>query len=614
VPYFRPSCVVDLKVKFDEELTTLDGGKLITNEEALKLAPVVTTAMAAGIPLMVQVAEEEAQVKPSWVMSRVPKMLSLEKPGYRQASKFSMELDFRELPIDPRTVRAASVEIHLGTVNDDDFSDGFFGSGKDALGHQKSILQTRGFGGGPNAETLKLVGIVDEWEVEHSDKGSTVMLQGRDMRGVLLDTPIGPQEVKDIQLLGEIQWAKPIDEVVAQILAFNPHFEEMRVIVNEADWPDETLPSPGFPGVIPRVKKGARGKKKEGKQAPPAGSSNLNFWDLIVRACYLCGAIPYMTGPHLAIRPSSTVFDKLRGPLDPDQNPTPFAEGEERKWDAEANASIWPYLRTRRVVYGRDTLSVRMSRKFVGWRKPKIIRAISVTTEKTTDPTGAATAGGKFLRVGIWPPQPEGDAAKEKARKTGVAPGGKPKEEIVNVPVHGISDVERLTLIARSVYEEMGRGEMGGEVQTLNLASFGGDNSDPDLLRLEPGDGIEFMVDTQAIKTGIGPVVSTYTDSERRSFDAQVTEIMKYIPDRNLARVIVATARGEVTELQNFFRVQNVKFAWDADSGVKINFDFQNYVVARAQVGDASAKAGEAKAIAVGKTSGEKGPRSMGNL
>jgi hypothetical protein len=602
VPGFRPSCVVNLKLKFDEALTLRKSGTLKTQKDELAAPnePTFTTwrTPLGTIPLILQVGEANV----SFLMALVPKTLSYEKPGYRQAATWSAEFDFRQLPIDPRTVRSAALEIHTGVVSDEDFAAGYIGK-RGISGSLRSILQTR-IDGKPNATTLRLLGVVDNWEVEHSGSGSRVTMQGRDMRGILLDTPIGPDGASDKQLLELVDWSKDIQQVVSQIIAYNSFFSDLMVRVNVAEWPGKKLPSPGYEGIITRTEKGARGKKRGGAPKPAASGSSLNFWDLIVNACYLCGAIPYMRGTYLAIRPAQTMFDRLRGPIDGEQMMTPFAEGKPRSVDAMSGSSLTPELKVRRIVYGRDTDSLRLNRKYAGWRKPKIVRAVSV------DINGKPEA--KQV-MGMWPREED-----LKARKVADAPGAdSPKEEVVNVPCRGITDKQRLEEIAHAVYEEIGRGELGGECSTPNLASFGGDNSDPDLLSLEPGDGVEFMVDTHAIKTGGAPLISTFTDSMRRSFNDQVREILKHLGtrDENLARVIVATARGQVGELQNFFRVQTVKFNWDAASGVKLAFDFQNYVVARAQVGEApSAEPGKPQDVSVGKGGNKKGPRSLGNI
>jgi hypothetical protein len=591
---YRPSLVVNLKLRFDDRLTVSSAPEPETTDQRLT-SPSKSPGVRVPQPLVAQPTKAPPNDQISWIMARIPKSGGFEKPGYRQAGKFNFTFDFRDLPIDPRTVRAAGIEIHTGTISDTDWVAGMRGE-RHASGTLKSVLQTR-VEGVANSETLRMVGTVDEWQVDHDATSSTVTLSGRDLRGILLDTPIAPNGVQPQQFWDSIDTSQDIQAVVVQILQYNPLFDDILVVTNPEDWPDAALPSPGAKDLVPRHRKGARGTRVGGLGSAPAESSgaNLNFWDVITQFCFLVGAIPFFQGTQLMIRPSSTVFDKLRGPIDPVRNPTPFQQGQPRGRDAGSGQVISPPLRTRRVVYGRDVVSLSFSRKFAGWKKAKCVRCVSVDQE-----TGRAGIG--KLVVGIWPP----DTAK-KAKTTGVSPG-KPKAitDFVNIPVPGIQDVKRLTQIAQSIYNEMGRSEVGGEVETVNLASFGGDASDPDLLRLEPGDGVELLVDVATTATK-NPNVSSFGDSVRRGFEDQVREIQSRIGDANLARVIVATARGQVAELQRFFRVETVKFSWST-TGVKIGFSFQNYVVARAQEGaTASDRPGKAK------ITGSGGPRPTVN-
>jgi hypothetical protein len=145
--------------------------------------------------------------------------------------------------------------------------------------------------------------------------------------------------------------------------------------------------------------------------------------------------------------------------------------------------------------------------------------------------------------------------------------------------------VAQLQEIAKGIFEEMARGEITGSCSTKNLASFGGDNRDPDMCRLRPGDGIEFAYDVRA-NSGINPLVSPAGDMMRTPFATQVQELTERVGNEDLARVIVATTRGIIFQVQSFFRVANVKRDWSNDNGIKISFDFQNYVVARFEVGN----------------------------
>src|SRR5262249_36537646 len=154
-------------------------------------------------------------------------------------------------------------------------------------------------------------------------------------------------------------------------------------------------------------------------------------------------------------------------------------------------------------------------------------------------------------------------------RATTLAPSGSATmEEVLRIPVPGVNSKDRLREIAKDLFEEIGRGEMGGSVSTRSLASFLvpndpqdklAGNKDPDLVKLRPGDAVELRVDSRQLSS-TAPLVSSYTDSIRRSFDEEVADLQKRIGQGStetvsgdLARVLVATARGGILELSKFF-------------------------------------------------------------
>ena len=559
---YYPAWTVAIRLKFDESLTLGDTTAPETTESFVA-RPAAAGGQPASTPLILQ--QGEANI--SYILGRIPKKASYELPGYRQAGQFSCDFDFRDLPLDPRAVRAASVEIYTGTIPASDYGEGMMGT--DGQGRRRSVLQ-------PSAENLRMVGLVDTWNVAHTDTGSVVSMTGRDLRGVLLDTPLEVSPGAAQQIVGALDWSQPINELVQSLLANNPLFQEITVRVNASEWPNGVIPAPGAEGVTPRNRQGARGARRGGRGTPNMGQGNTSFWDLVVRACYLVGAIPFFRGRDLVIRPTRSIFDQTRAGFDP-AIATPFVDGAQRTYDAQTEQTISPGLSIRRMAYGRDTEELTFERKFAGFARPRVVRCVSLDTSSTTRGAGQ-------LVQGRWPlaDAPEG------ARRTRVAPGASGShEEILNIPVPGVRDAARLTDIARSVFEEIGRGEMGGTVRTRNLASFGGDNLDPDLLSLSPGDGIEFFVDARALSS-TPPLVATLTDFTRSSYEEAVQDLEERLGDQNLARVIVASSRGQIQEMQRFFRVSTARFTWDAASGIKIDFDFQNYVVSRNQLAQAS--------------------------
>jgi len=559
MPTFYPSCVVNLRLRFDESLHIQPEQPIASTETTVgeSAAP----ADGVGEPLIIRRGDQNA----TFIQNRIPIRASVELPGYRQAGQFNLEFAFRDLPIDPRTVRAAAVDIHLGAVDAADFARGMTGQPID--GWRPSVLRTTiNDEGDPNLGTLVMTGTVDRWAARHDDSGSIVTLEGRDMRGILLDTPLTNNPAQQQFILEELDLSQPIDTLIATLLSYNPLFADFIVTTVPEEWPNGVVPVVGDASIVPRHRRGANGRRRGGRATPNASGGSLNFWDLICRFCYLVGAIPYFIGTELRIRPVRSIYEQQRagGPL----NPTPFRGGEPRSQDAQANTEIDPPLRYRRLVYGRDIEELTFERSMGGvWSRPHTFVCVSVNNDSTE-------RGRARVIEGRWPP-----VEATRARRQTASPGSGPAQEnVFYIPAPGNTSQERLVEMARALYEEAARQEIGGSCRTRNLASFGGDNQDPDLLRLKPGDAIEFLVDARNLSSR-SPLISALTDHYRNGFEEQVALITERLGDENLARVIVATSRGIIQEVPNFFRVSRVKFDWSAQ-GVTIDFDFQNFVQA----------------------------------
>jgi hypothetical protein len=572
MPLFHPSMVVTLNLRFDEALT-LAGDQPATPhaqsdvDRANTPTPIdLDSALAGpGTPLIAQPGAS------SHLTNLVPLKASVELTGLRHAWKFELEFAFRDLPIDFRTIRTIGVEIHLGAVRDDDFANGMVHT--DANGVRTSVLR-------PSDDNLLMPGLVDEWDQTFDEASGTVKMSGRDLRGILLDYPMSAEALNTLDL------SKPIDEVVRAILRLHPLAQAYPITVRPDEWKDGvTLPSPGVLGDATRVRaqhhRGARGRPRAAARAtshPRGGANGTSYWDVITHYCNLVGAVPHFAGKTLLLRPARDIFQtRTRQGFDP-RFPTPFARGAPRIVTDEGGANL-EEIRTRRFVYGRNIKKLHFSRKQAGIT-PRIVEAVSIDTSSRVRGLGRQIAA-------RWPSTHDGvtQAQVDAASTTAVAPGGQAAmTAVLRVPVAGIASVDRLREIAKDIYEEVMRGELGGSVETSDLASFGFDvqqdnNADPDDLRIFPSDAVELLTDTRSLSAQ-APLVSDIVDASRRSFAEQVAEVQTRIPDPNIARVIVATARNQVIGLEPFFRVSNVKYTWDAKS-LGIAFDFQNYIVAR---------------------------------
>lgn len=575
--FYYPSVVANFRIRFDEALNIREplpiprSVPLLVRAAAEVFAEPLTTR-----PLVAQAGADVVSI----VANRVPKQASVELNGFRQAGKFTMVFDWRELPIDPRVIRAHAVEIHIGTVAPGDFAAGM--TRVEADGSRRSIIRTS-LNGFPNTRTLKMVGLVDNATVEHGDKSSELHIEGRDLRGILLDSFIDPS------MLGQIDVTRQIDVVVRQILSFHPFGARFMVLTLPTDWPGFVPPSPGTRDGLTRASLGAKGE--QATNHPQGDASRLSFWDVITHYCFLVGAVPYFQGQIIRIRAARSIYDQL----DPDRPDSPFngLDGSPAARDDGAGNKFT----VRTVVYGRHIQTLKYERKYTGQRN-QVIELVCIDTSSgargmgrllkarwpDVDPKEFAVAGGKIRSEAV----------------TNVATSGETETAVRRVAVAGVRSVEQLREMAKNIYEEVARGEMGGSCETKSLASFGGStegdsfagNVDPDLLRIAPGDAVRFAVDARALADR-NPLVAELVDTERRSFDEQVAAVRKAMTERtgavdeNVARAIVASARADVVKDLSFFRTANVRFNWSHEDGIIVAFDFQNYIQVRSGVTDA---------------------------
>ncbi len=556
-----PGCLVNLRLRFDELLTT---ARMATPEERATLAAEFNVPPATVEPFVkrIPVLGEDSETV---LLNIVPLSASVEIPTPRKAGKFSITLDFRDLPIDPRVARAVGVTVMMGVVPASEAAAGYVGN-KDRRGRLRSYLDPLGPDGAADLSKILIIGTADEMGVTHGATGSTVEISGRDLRGTLLDSPVTPA------MLHDIDGTQPIDKVVAQVLKIHPMWSDDAdgvVEVDPSEFPGKQVPSPEGTYTVPRSLQPANPASNKGrrsaKRSTPSTSAQTSFWDVITNYCNLVGAVPWWRGNRLRISASAGLFQQLARAQSGGK--TPFAGGKPR-YAPDDFAGQSPIV-VRRLTFGSDIEEMTFDRKFSG-RQETVVQCIAV------DSTGKARGKGKLISA-RYPPAP---AEGNKAQRAQVAPGGKSKENVMRVPCPGITDVDQLAEMAFSIHQEVMRGAVGGSVSTRALTSFGGDNSDPDLIRLRPGEAVQIGLDQRRISSR-SPVVAELLASQAAPFGEAVARLTKRGVDPALARVLIATSRGGVESLVPYFYVNNVKVDFASGSGIKIAFDFSNYVLPR---------------------------------
>lgn len=559
MPIWYPSFVVNMQIRFDESFNVTEddspAATSVTDQESN------SGFLTFGPPAVRPLVLAGAQDKLTQVAGRIPRSGTVELNGLRQAHTFSLMFDYRDLPIDPRLIRDIRIEIFLGVVQPAAFARGM--GGGVANGNRASVIDTSL--SSTNKTNLLLVGMVDEMEADFGGKGSMIHMTGRDLRGILIDAKADPRIFTSLNL------SKPIDDVVLQIVSRLPFGKLINVYAQPQEWPNGVVPSPATVDGVTRVRLGADGTKNP-MSTPQGEGDKIGFWDLITKYCLLVGAVPFFVGKDIRIRPTNSLYSQIAWD---GTAPTPFAGGQARtvKMDGKSEK-----IRIRRFVYGRDLSSVKFSRKYRGQKAP-VIEVVSIDTS-------SSSRGLQKMVIARWPDNtgaaPKTNKYIARAAKTSVAPSGKDSQsEVLRFSIPGIKSKAALQEIAKNLYQEIGRNEFGGNAETKDFASFNTDDgTDPDMLTLFPGDACQFVVDKRVLSSR-NPLVSELTTQSRESFGQAVQNLAKRTGDENLARVLVATARNSVVELQDTFRTKNVKYDLAEGGAVGISWDFENYLEVR---------------------------------
>ncbi len=606
---YYPFCVVALGFLFDDHFTVSKARakpKAGSLEEFFLQNPEMDPLPAPRSRPVSEPLVTDAREDLTWAVNIVPRKASVQLDGYRKAGTFNVSLSKRDLPIDPQVVKAGQIRIFFGCADPDDFSAWVMGS---MNGKPTRVLRTHDDAGVPDPNLLALWGVFDEVSMSLDGSHDEISFEGRDLRGVLLDSPIDAKKFTRLKL------DQPIDKVVQDILSTHPLADKMNITVQPTDWesyglppgaagPPRPIPSPVTTTGVTRVNAGLKGNTP-GAQ-PTAANSKLTYWDLVTQFCFLVGAIPYFRGHDLCIRPVAAL-ESLKGVQDLETGAvtfdpkvkTPFAGGKTRQLPGGQPFAV------RRLVYGRNVQKLTIKRRLAGGMRPKVIQVVSLDTRTH-----------KILEA-TWPKDLKKKTGGAKGKGTTANPsGGAGATEVHRVPLSGITDIGQLTEIAKAIFESTAHHEVEGTFATKELASLiapgsPGDartwgNADADLLRCRPGDPVQVLMDGAHLgsrQRGQDSFISSVTQDESLGFDEAVEQVSKRltihdnegrpIQDRNFARVLVATGRNAVLELQQWYRIHGMDFAWNCSgdkASMEVNGKFHNYI--EAQYGEPGVKPG----------------------
>lgn len=466
----------------------------------------------------------------------VPRSCSVKRNGVREADTATVELSLADFPLDPRVIRSCAVEVYMGTVAAGDYALGVLGEkrgdrspGADDAGASLLAVGDTYLGpGGVQRSNLRFSGWVDEWSSEFDEDGEpTASLECIDNVKLLADQDAPPKL--------HLNPKAPLDESIAEYLSNFPQMAGLSVELRPA-------------GTAPKLADAlARTAFKPDLGPSKDGSSKTSVLDYVSDVASSLGFLVRVEGTSVVVQLPRTLY-----------------AGGARRADDPFTGRILPSGRTlvnRTLYWGGNLLRMGFKKKFG--------RSVSTNLE-----VRSYSARQKKTLVVRHPP---------KDKQLGKpSPGGNADATWKVVVVAGIEDEKTLRQIAQGAYEMSNRHELSARVETQNLGSLGGGNSDPDLLDVEAGDPVDVEVspgDFADDSTGEGEASEQLAQTSAQRAEDYLLRL------GYSAELAAAYGRAvSSTAFPTTFRVKSWSLDWSSEDGITVSGDLINYVEVRADV------------------------------
>jgi hypothetical protein len=465
----------------------------------------------------------------------IPDSFTWKLTGPRSADELELKLRYIDMPFDPRLVRACEVDLFFGTVTAEDYAAGIAGGNRSVGGEGNESLNvipdTFVDSLGRERSNLRFQGWTDEFEAEWNDDGDQVIsLKCRDATHLftLIDAPSGLTISPDL----------PLDKAIAEYLAQFPTFEGTRVEYRGLGEP------PVYKSVVASTAHQPKLGPQVAKGGGATGGDKFHVWDYIYDICAAVGHVARIEGSTLIVQQVRQLLGTAALRTD-----DPYI----------ARTASGIVCSNRTLVYGRNVSSLKVKRQFTK-KAPTNVEVRSYWPER------------KKLLVSRYP---DSDAERRVAM---LRPGDDTHDKkwhVITLP--GITDQETLHEVARAAYEMVGRNEIGVSIKTFDLAAFGGDNDDPDLLDLRCGDTVRIEVDYND-RDGEGN--SLQEIEARRVTIERNADLLKRLGFQDQVAYAYAEAYVDAGFLRDF-RLRELTVKWDTEQGPEVSIEAANYIVAR---------------------------------
>lgn len=276
---FYPATVVELHVRLEEP----GRSRVVETPPATNAAPLPPGGLR-------ELLSTSATDPYSISVALVPRSVRWSVNSVRVADTAEASISWRDLPIEPRSVRSAVLLVYACALAPEDFAAGVEPGG-DGAGRRRSYCPT-------TRENLRFAGHVDQVRRTSGEQGDLLSLTARDFTALLIDRPV-PTAV-----LRRINFSAPLLSVVAEIVHSLPATATMPIVA------DPDLLAEGI-GLVPLTASSLRhALDAEGKTKIPAAieAAQTTYWDLITDLCVLSGVVPVVELDTLRLRKPRTVF------------------------------------------------------------------------------------------------------------------------------------------------------------------------------------------------------------------------------------------------------------------------------------------------------------------
>jgi hypothetical protein len=472
------------------------------------------------------------------VIPIIPKSATVHVNSYKQADSFQLVFEAGDLPIDPRLLRAGAAEIYMFQAASADESQQVISRRQPLVDADPGAQRRRdsvetlqlemGTEGSRDRFTLgerkpRIAGTFDDSDIELSNDGKWVTIKGQDYTAYLMSIQFPPNPNGTAR---RIPTGRRLDIIVDELLEEADPDRQLSVDVRGLD-----------PGTLPIV--GAN-EVRGNKRGIPV-EQGTSYWDVIYKLVERHGFICYVDALDVVISRPKTITDR----------DTP---------------------QIRRMAWGKNIEHLSLKRHLGKEQAPTIVvRSYDPTTGRTLSaeyPTGQidrsviidASRGKKKPKVSRRVKESTRKSKKGKVKTT-----IRERDEYQIFTVHGITDLATLTRIAENRYHLLGKAERSVNITTRDLH----DLRYADILNVTAGDAFWIEWDEFNRELLANPKISE---------DAKVRHLELRGFNSAIARE-VAKRYELLVALDRPLRFKEGSLEWNADDGIKIEMELQDFMV-----------------------------------